>query len=319
MDSRSRYSRSGLSMLELLVCIALLCLLIGLVLMGVSAVRDSSRRLQCQNDMRQNMLSLVDIIHRNSGKIPRWSCVEINPAWPGESKLNGSPLALIAIEQGIPLWSRQQRVWVDPKTSDSESYPPSIFRCPSNESRRQSTRLNFGVYTSFDFKKPKDVTNIIFRRNHHPDLLLSGVSDGLSYTAAISERIPTEEQLSRSSSLALTDAADTFSEMATYCEEAFNGGFVYRNVWPTWWYVSIYETSYNHGRSPNSKDVDCVSTRDNGDSVLQSASISARSGHRGGVNMGMLDASVHFVSDSIDLSTWHSLATHDSADVVGDF
>jgi hypothetical protein len=306
-------------MLELLVCIALLCLLGGLVLMGITAARESSRRLQCQNTMRQNMLSLVDIIHRNSGKIPRWSCVEINPAWPGQEKMSAGPLALIAIEQGIPLWSRGQRVWVDPKTAERESYPPPILRCPSNESRRQSTRLNFGVDTSFDFKKPKDVINIIFRRNDHPDLLLSGVSDGLSYTAAISERIPTEEQLSRSSSLALTDAADTFPEMTTYCEESFDGGFVYRNVWPTWWYVSIYETSYNHSRSPNSKDVDCVSTRVNSDSVLQSASISARSGHRGGVNVGMLDASIHFVSDSIDITTWRSLATHDSGDIVGDF
>ncbi|AMV35597.1 hypothetical protein VN12_26125 [Pirellula sp. SH-Sr6A] len=306
-------------MLEILVCIALLCLLSGLVLMGVSAARESSRRLQCQNTMRQNMLSLVDVIHRNSGKIPRWSCVEINPAWPGQEKMSAGPLAMMAIEQGIPLWSRGQRVWVDPKTGDPESYPPPNLRCPSNESHRQSTRLSFGVDTSFDFKKPKDVTNIIFRRNHHPELLLSGVSDGLSYTAAISERIPIEEDLSRSSSLALTDAADSFSEMSTYCEGSFNAGYVFRSIWPNWWDVTVYESAYNHSRSPNSKDVDCISVRSGRDFLIEGAIISARSGHRGGVNVGMLDASIHFVSDGIDISTWRSLATHDSGDIVGDF
>lgn len=303
-----------------MVCVALLCLLMGLVLTGVSAVRESSRRIHCQNNMRQNMLSLIDVIHRNAGKIPGWSSVEIDPAWPGEERMSGGPLAQIAIQQGIPLWSRDSRVWINPRENSSESYPPPIFCCPSDGSRRHATRLNFGVDTRVDLKEPKDVTNIIFRRRIHPELLLSGVSDGLSFTAAISERTPIDDRLSRFSSLALTDAADDFSEMPRYCEESFNAGVVFATNWPEWWSVSIYESAYNHYRTPNSRDVDCVATSHQGpDSLIQDAIISARSRHRGGVNVGMLDASVHFVSDNIDITTWRSLGTHDSGDIVGDF
>jgi prepilin-type processing-associated H-X9-DG protein len=44
----------------------------------------------------------------------------------------------------------------------------------------------------------------------------------------------------------------------------------------------------------------------------------ARSRHPGGVNASMCDASVRFVSDSIDLVVWRAMATRDGGEAISD-
>lgn len=46
---------------------------------------------------------------------------------------------------------------------------------------------------------------------------------------------------------------------------------------------------------------------------------SARSRHPGGVNASMCDASVRFVTDSIDLLVWRAMATRDGGEVVSEY
>jgi prepilin-type processing-associated H-X9-DG protein len=45
----------------------------------------------------------------------------------------------------------------------------------------------------------------------------------------------------------------------------------------------------------------------------------ARSNHTGGVNAGLCDGSVRFVSDAIDLSAWRALSTRTAGEIIGDF
>jgi prepilin-type processing-associated H-X9-DG protein len=44
--------------------------------------------------------------------------------------------------------------------------------------------------------------------------------------------------------------------------------------------------------------------------------IGAQSYHSGGVNVGMLDGSVKFIKDSINLQTWGSISTVSGSEVV---
>ena len=46
------------------------------------------------------------------------------------------------------------------------------------------------------------------------------------------------------------------------------------------------------------------------------AAVTSRSYHAGVVNVGFMDASVHTISDSIDLATWQALATRASGEAV---
>jgi len=47
--------------------------------------------------------------------------------------------------------------------------------------------------------------------------------------------------------------------------------------------------------------------------------MTARSYHPGGVNLVMGDGSVHFVNDTIDLTTWQAMATIDGGEVCQPF
>ena len=45
--------------------------------------------------------------------------------------------------------------------------------------------------------------------------------------------------------------------------------------------------------------------------------IAASSYHAGGVNIGMADGSVRFVSDNISFATWQAMGTRRAGDIVG--
>jgi prepilin-type N-terminal cleavage/methylation domain-containing protein/prepilin-type processing-associated H-X9-DG protein len=77
------------------------------------------------------------------------------------------------------------------------------------------------------------------------------------------------------------------------------------------WYRPIPEMYlYNHTAPPNYHGYDC------GDTSYNHAHIAARSYHTGGVNVCLVDGSVHFIANSITPSTWLALGTRSGKETI---
>lgn len=93
-------------------------------------------------------------------------------------------------------------------------------------------------------------------------------------------------------------------------------GSDFANGWP---FAAYSGTMYNHVATPNWKGTDCGNFSAISDTPGEHAIVSARSLHTGGVNSLLMDGSVRFVSDNIDLGLWRAVGTRAKGEVVGDF
>src|SRR5580704_4855742 len=77
-------SRSGFTLIELLVVIAIIAVLIGLLLPAVQSARESARRTQCKNNLRQLALATLNFESAQrtlptAGQLDDWT-TPVNPS-----------------------------------------------------------------------------------------------------------------------------------------------------------------------------------------------------------------------------------------------
>lgn len=309
-----RRPRAALTMIELLVAIAILGLLMALVIPAVQQARTTARRMECKSNLHQIGVAMHNFLDAE-GNFPasgyNRDLLPYLEQGPFAEEASGITVTYVTLES----------VGSDERFRGASF---SVLACPSDPAqslareRALSYRLNTGTGWG-------DHDDGFLRRQG--GLRPRDVTDGLSQTAAFSERLlyrgpqeagippgdaaftPTPDQRIRR--MALTDGFygdDQMDEFADACRDHATWFAGMDRIICTPLSGGCSGFDYNHIMTPNQQS--CFNGVPSMDFRYQNyASHTASSMHYGGVNVLLGDGAVHFVSDSVDRSVWWALGT----------
>ncbi len=200
-------SQGAFTLVELLVVIAIVGVLVGLLLPAVQAAREAARRTQCQNHLKQIALALnsFEVAHTafpvGSMGHPVLGCADCND---GNQVNSWNTQILSFLEQHALADSYDLAVpfYVSPNLEVGGAILP-VFLCPSTGEERLRNEVSGQAYTDYggiygveggDNSAPfgarqtlEDQWLNVFLYND--PVAASQISDGLSHTVSIAERL----------------------------------------------------------------------------------------------------------------------------------
>lgn len=190
----SRRGRNGFTLLELLVVIAIIGILVALLIPAVQAVRETGRRMQCQNNLRQLGLAIQQY----------YAVQSVFPASSTETPFRHSwvPTLLPYIEletlEDKYDWNAD---WDAAANQDAVNFKIKMLACPSTPQADRVDQLGDGRTAAIaDYAPPARVAQVLVDLGyippmHDPRGMLStgkpiqdiNVEDGLTNTLALIE------------------------------------------------------------------------------------------------------------------------------------
>jgi prepilin-type N-terminal cleavage/methylation domain-containing protein/prepilin-type processing-associated H-X9-DG protein len=320
--------RRAFSLVELLAVIAIIGLLVALLLPAVQASRESARRSDCGNRLRQIALGLQNFEsarkHLPSGSQARqYAADQATPhtfyRWSALAEAlpyMDQAAAYASLDLDVPLYRRDFGVF-DQNRAAVKAFIPG-FLCPSDRNDRVSSEFGPTNYamcagSGAGGGTPFDADGLFYINS---EMALREITDGTSRTAfaaectlgeAVSAMTPRSDVDPRlvygfARAAPLTDAS---------CEETSTWnlsdppGFAWVNG-------EFRSAMYNHYRTPNSGSIDCVSAKLIAPLSERYAAYgwrTARSYHPGGVNVALADGSIMIARDDVELDVWRALST----------
>ena len=304
---RSRFhGRSAFTLIELLVVIAIIAILIALLVPAVQKVREAAARTQCINNLKQWGLAM-HTFHDANKKLP-----------PGASSTPRQTWGIYMfpyIDQGPAgnAYVMTTPFWLAPNTVNSSvtgvvCVQPAMYFCPSDRPgaywkgdvywrSRANYVVNYGNVTGNPWPAVFPSRAPFGWLNGNPttpwQTKLTQITDGTSNTMLMAEIL-----------VAKSDGdwdgrGDFLNDDSNFVNHQFmtvstpNAG---TDITPCVFLTDPY--------------MPCTSSSSN----MQGA---ARSRHIGGVNVLFADATVHFITNSIDINSWRALGTMDGAETIG--
>lgn len=302
----ARRGRSGLTIVELVVAIAICTLLMSLIAAGVMHVRESARRVTCQARLHEIGIASAAYETR-TGSYPRGPREFYNSlAWFG----------FLLADIGQPELQREcyerandgrslQLFW------RSNSVPN--FQCPSDPGSVLRWNTSYSINCGSELGSYEE---------DYPDLphthgirggpiAAKDVPDGLSNTAHVAERLSvlpsTQDRRARwKTPVAYLEPGelDLFADLcSTMPTNAIGLG-----PWNSREIIDI--CTYDHVMAPNQPS--CLNENWN----YGYSTYAASSEHTGGVNVLFADGSVRFVSNSVARRVWRAMGTRDGSEAI---
>ena len=327
---RSAENQAGFTLIELLVVVGIIGVLVGLSLPAVQAAREAARRAQCGNNLRQIGIALEGY-NSSNGCYP----LNANPVPMVYLGLYSLHTRLLPYLDAVPLYNAINfatgtappgiGLITVPNMFNSTyiSTRLAVFLCPSDSVvpswAGNSYRGNIGL-------GPGQATIAEYPDSDNGFFLQYGISrpsyivDGLSHTAAFSERltgsgrrdqlVPQRDVWSDPTS-GVPPSSGTADDCVRYCRiwARADNQEGYGNSGESWFWTWRAYTLYTHTQTPNGAVPDCVACGSDG-------MVTARSWHPGGVNVLMGDGSVRFARDSVSQTVWRALGTRNGRELV---
>ncbi len=331
-------SRRGFTLIELMVVIGIISILISLLLPAVQGAREASRRLQCQNNLRQVALAVSSYTATHQCYPPA-STQLTDKYYGGFFSIHVHLLPFVdqrplydSINFTLGTWmtnalkaypgSSTNINLANPSNSTSMNVQIAGLLCPSDQGAFLATgvniRGNVGVGPAYGtLPETPDSGNGIF-----PEIgpiWPSQVADGLSQTVMLSERL-------RGSGLAsgLDPRRDVFQMIPTpdyTADQLLLACMITARPGVTdgstqfgmrWFWTGRNNTLYNHAQEPNGRIPDC----EYGNAMPPEDLSTARSWHPGGVNAALCDGSVRFFQETIARAVWRAFGSRNGGEVV---
>ncbi len=306
----NRPLRTAFTLVELLVVIAIIGILVGLLMPAVQAARESARRLQCANNLKQIGLALLNY---ESGK-KVFPPAEIHG---GSWNAGYSPTTSSGSQRDHCEWDGQMGIWNN-----------LIF--PEMELQN--------VYDTIDFSARKQNTvasNRVVMEMKFPTFLCpsdsyKGLTSQWGQTVARIQHYYAVAGDDEASEVAHSDGAKTYSHCNWHDGMFYNDSGVKRAhiqdglsntamVCETWGRTAI-GPSESRGMNLHSVVYFGGLAGPGGSAYTPNSTHSvpwrANSFHSGGVNLVFADGSIHFINDAVDGPTWRSLATIKGRELV---
>jgi prepilin-type N-terminal cleavage/methylation domain-containing protein/prepilin-type processing-associated H-X9-DG protein len=333
-------TRQGFTLIELLVVIGIMAVLIALLLPAVQAAREAARRLQCVSNLKQIGLAMHNY-HQVLNTLPfgnltySWADFSCNtmllPYLEQVSLYNATNFSsqLLPAQPGCPQNTTVQYATV------------AVMSCPSDTLDRLTSPTGHSNYVPNAGSDPSIYSRVTSRwvgpfpvvsiGSVDVDLRhvvnFSSIVDGLSQTAAYSERVKgignilvaqTDDPLKPSSAIYQGLASWAGSGPELYWQNCNAGGpglglAVMDQFMPSgsaWYSGHASCSTYTQIMPPNT----WACEYDTG--YQPNGALTASSRHSGGVNVLLCDGSVRFVKSAVSPPTWWALGSIAGGEVV---
>jgi prepilin-type N-terminal cleavage/methylation domain-containing protein/prepilin-type processing-associated H-X9-DG protein len=312
-------SRSGFTLVEVLVVITIIGILIALLLPAVQQARESARRTSCRNHLKNIGLALHNYhgTHRRFpfGFDPRetlWSAMilpqlewsslydtlvfqESGPGnWDSGGANEAAACTLIPVYR-CPSMAVPEHVDDDPAGSLMEGRVPVSYRACSGSNGWSDTASTIPANApTGSVSLDSQLLNGIFYGAS--SIRMADISDGLSNTVAVGE---------------------------SYTDPHFIKDGQAMDYWQlgapqtgTWIPGGTGGTEFSEGIGSTGPPINSRLNQAVSGAVME---VSFGSYHAGGAMFGLADGSVRFISDTIDLSTYRALGTRHDGEPISDY
>jgi len=327
-------------LVELLVVIAIIGILIALLLPAVQAAREAARRMSCSNNIKQCALAMHNY-HDTHRCFPGFASSTTRSFSPQARLLPFAEQKNLQdlIDFGQPLflgWGPRMRL--NPAQAPAARTIVPMFRCPSDAEQ--------DIYTEF-YVNPGDA----FAGGNY--MVCSGSGTGTDYDI----RFPTDGAFYHRSACGFRDLLDGTSNTLLFAETLLGnhretsgpepedaqrqvgnvgmrpnrgapgisglppnpdiasvlaGCTRWRGLRGSGWIIGkSYTSTFCPYMPPNTPVPDLY--------AMGVGYFAARSNHPGGVNVGLCDGSVRFISETINLPTWQALGSVGGGEVATNF